>query len=55
MSGKADPAYTDPENIKYFLLDPQYIADNIIYTINQPDGVSISDITIRAAGDYYTE
>lgn len=50
--GKADPDYLDPESIKYFSLHPEYLVDAIIYSINQPMGVSISDITVRASGDY---
>jgi NADP-dependent 3-hydroxy acid dehydrogenase YdfG len=34
-------------------LDPEFLADQIIYAINQPWGVSIGDITVRAAGDGY--
>jgi NADP-dependent 3-hydroxy acid dehydrogenase YdfG len=52
--GKADPAYQDPESIKYFSLSPEYLADAIVYAINQPMGVSISDITVRASGDFLT-
>lgn len=54
-NGTADPKYTDPDSMSYFLLDPRYITDSIIYCINQPAGVSISDMTIRASGDAYTE
>ena len=44
---------TDPENIAYAALDSAYIADQIVHAINQPWGVSLGDITIRAAGDGY--
>lgn len=43
----------DPENIDYAMLAPDHIADAIIYAIDQPWGVSIGDITIRAAGDHF--
>jgi NADP-dependent 3-hydroxy acid dehydrogenase YdfG len=43
----------DPANISYAALAPEHIADAILYAINQPLGVSIGDITIRAAGDQY--
>lgn len=43
----------DPENIEYYALDPAFLADQIIYAINQPWGVSISEITVRASGDAY--
>ena len=37
--------YNDP--------DPQVLADNIIYAINQPWGVSIGDLTVRASGESF--
>jgi NADP-dependent 3-hydroxy acid dehydrogenase YdfG len=43
----------DPENIDYASLAPDHIADAIIYAMNQPWGVSIGDITIRASGDHF--
>ncbi len=52
-SGELPPAQADPENIAYAALSPDYIADQVIHTINQPWGVSLGDVTIRAAGDAY--
>lgn len=43
----------DPENIDYASLAPEHIADAIVHAIDQPWGVSIGDITIRAAGDHF--
>jgi NADP-dependent 3-hydroxy acid dehydrogenase YdfG len=43
----------NPENIDYASLAPEHIADGIIHAINQPWGVSIGDMTIRAAGDHF--
>lgn len=43
----------DPENIDYASLAPEHIADAIIHAIDQPWGVSVGDITIRAAGDHF--
>lgn len=43
----------NPENIDYASLAPEHIADAIIHAINQPWGVSVGDITIRAAGDHF--
>jgi len=51
--GTVPPELTDPEKIGYYALDPEYLADQIIYAINQPWGVSISEITVRASGDAY--
>lgn len=49
----APPAWTDSNNIEYLALAPELLADQIIYAIDQPWGVSISDMTIRASGDLY--
>ncbi len=43
----------DPANIDYASLAPEHIADAIVHVIDQPWGVSIGDITVRAAGDHF--
>lgn len=54
MQGGTFPAERlDPENIDYASLAPEHIADAIIHAIDQPAGVSIGDITVRAAGDHF--
>jgi len=52
-SGEAPPELGDPEQIAYFALSPELLADQIVYAIDQPWGVSISDLTVRASGDEY--
>jgi NADP-dependent 3-hydroxy acid dehydrogenase YdfG len=47
----AEPA--DPDSIQYFALAPELLADQILFVIDQPWGVSISDLTVRASGDSY--
>ena len=44
---------TDQDSIGYGFLTPDHIADAIVHTVNQPWGVAISDVTVRASGDYY--
>lgn len=51
--GRVDEVDLDPESVGYAVLDPQHIVDQIIHAINQPWGVSVGDITIRATGDRY--
>lgn len=51
MASRAD--YHDINSITYCDPDPQILADNIVYLIDQPWGVNVSDITVRAAGDLY--
>lgn len=50
---KAPAEWTDPESIAYVSLEPQYIVEAIVHAIDQPWGVSISDITVRASGDHF--
>ena len=51
--GRIEDVDLDPGSVGYAMLDPQHIVDQIIHAINQPWGVSLGDITIRAAGDRY--
>jgi NADP-dependent 3-hydroxy acid dehydrogenase YdfG len=53
LAGELPPEATDVENIEYYALAPEYLADQIVYAIDQPWGVSIGDITVRASGDGY--
>lgn len=43
----------DPESIAYPSLAPEFIADAIVHAIDQPWGVSIGDVTVRASGDHF--
>ncbi|MCE9648530.1 MAG: SDR family oxidoreductase [Parvibaculum sp.] len=51
--GNNAPELRDPDNPQYAALEPTYIADAVITAINQPWGVSLGDITVRATGDGY--
>ncbi len=51
--GNVEPDQLDPESPGYVALDPSYIADAVITAIDQPWGVSLGDITVRATGDGY--
>ena len=42
-----------PDAMDYASLAPEHIADAIIHAINQPWGVSISEMTVRASGDHF--
>ena len=53
MSGTAEADRLNPDSPKYMALDAAYVADQIVYAMNQPKGVSVSDITVRATGDQY--
>ena len=51
MSGTLPEELASPESVGYFSLAPEYISDAILYVIDQPWGVLISDITVRASGE----
>ena len=51
--GANRPEELDPNSAEYCALDPAFIADQVIHAIDQPKGVSIGDITVRATGDFF--
>jgi len=53
FAAEPDAALTDPDDIRYWTISPEELAEQIVYVIDQPWGVSISDITVRASGDQY--
>jgi NADP-dependent 3-hydroxy acid dehydrogenase YdfG len=52
-AGEAPGELTDPDSIGHAFLAPEHISDAIVHAVNQPWGVAISDMTIRASGDHY--
>ncbi|MCX2979584.1 SDR family NAD(P)-dependent oxidoreductase [Halieaceae bacterium IMCC14734] len=53
LGGELDETSTNPESIGYFALAPEFVADQILYAMNQPWGVSIGELTVRSAGESY--
>lgn len=53
LAGQLPAAELDRNQISYFALDPDSLAEQIVYAINQPWGVSIAEITVRASGEGY--
>lgn len=49
--GLGDPDRLNRESIHCFDFGPEVLADNIIYVMNQPWGVNISEITVRASAE----
>lgn len=47
------PDFHDINSISYNDPDPQILADNILYAINQPLGVDVGDITVRCSNDMF--
>lgn len=50
--GTAPAEWVDPAHIECAFLKPENIVDAMLYAMNQPWGVSIADITVRASGEY---
>ena len=53
MSAEPPPHLVDPDRIEYAALSAELLAEQIVFAIDQPWGVSISDLTVRASGDGY--
>lgn len=53
IEGKISPEAVDTNGIECAIMNAEPIADAIIYAIDQPWGVSIGDVTVRASGDHY--
>ncbi len=49
--GALDAAMQDPDDVRYWAISPEELAAQIVYAIDQPAGVAIADITIRATGE----
>lgn len=45
------PDLQDKEAISCFMASPDVLADNIVFLINQPWGINISDITVRGSNE----
>jgi NADP-dependent 3-hydroxy acid dehydrogenase YdfG len=52
-AGQLPESMLDINDIEYWALDPSSLADEVVHAINQPWGVAITDMTVRAAGDGY--
>lgn len=51
--GGLQPAEHDAADIGYWAITPEDLVRQIVYAIDQPWGVTISDITVRASGEDY--
>jgi NADP-dependent 3-hydroxy acid dehydrogenase YdfG len=51
MGGALDPALADVDDTRYWAIEPEVVAGQVVHAIDQPWGVSIGDITIRATGE----
>jgi NADP-dependent 3-hydroxy acid dehydrogenase YdfG len=53
FGGTAAPEKLDPDSVQYLAISPEELAAAVVHCIDQPWGVNISDITVRATGDAY--
>ena len=53
LSGSLRPEQTDVDSVQYWLITPDDLADAVVHVIDQPWGISISDLTVRASGENY--
>ncbi|NCY17100.1 MAG: SDR family oxidoreductase [Actinobacteria bacterium] len=53
MAGELPASATDPDSIGYWAITPEQLAEAVVHAIDQPWGISISDITVRASGDRF--
>lgn len=51
MSGPVDGPGGDIDSPEYWAIDPAVIAAEVVHAIDQPWGVTIGDVTIRATGE----
>jgi NADP-dependent 3-hydroxy acid dehydrogenase YdfG len=53
MTGALRPEQTDVDSVQYWLITPDDLADAVVHVIDQPWGISLSDVTVRASGENY--
>ena len=53
MEGTLPAEMADPEDIRYWAIPPEELARQVVWVIDQPWGVSISDVTVRASGEEF--
>lgn len=53
IGGALHPEETDVDDVRYWAITPDDLIRQVVYAINQPWGVSIGDITVRASGEDY--
>jgi NADP-dependent 3-hydroxy acid dehydrogenase YdfG len=53
LTGALRPEQTDVDSVQYWLITPDDLANAVVHVIDQPWGISISDVTVRATGENY--
>jgi NADP-dependent 3-hydroxy acid dehydrogenase YdfG len=53
MTGGLHPEEADVDDVRYWAITPDDLVRQIVYAIDQPWGITINDITVRATGEDY--
>ncbi len=53
LTGALRPEQTDVDSVEYWLITPDDLANAVVHVIDQPWGINISDVTVRASGENY--
>ncbi|WP_293001804.1 SDR family oxidoreductase [Mycobacterium sp.] len=53
QSGALEPAQLDVDSVGYWLINPDDLTNAVVHVIDQPWGINISDVTVRASGENY--
>jgi len=53
LTGSLRPEQTDVDSTQYWLITPEDLAAAVVHVIDQPWGITISDVTVRATGENY--
>ncbi|WHU47630.1 SDR family oxidoreductase [Gordonia sp. L191] len=51
--GRLSAELSDVDSIRYWLITPDDLANAVVHVIDQPWGISLSDVTVRASGEDY--
>jgi NADP-dependent 3-hydroxy acid dehydrogenase YdfG len=53
QSGSLRPEQMDVDSVAYWLITPDDLANAVVHVIDQPWGINLSDVTVRASGENY--
>ncbi|HWF68581.1 MAG TPA: SDR family oxidoreductase [Mycobacterium sp.] len=53
QNGALRPEQMDVDSVEYWLITPDDLANAVVHVIDQPWGINISDVTVRASGENY--
>jgi NADP-dependent 3-hydroxy acid dehydrogenase YdfG len=53
MAGSLDEEQRDRDDVRYWTLSPEDLAEQIVAVIDLPWGLNVSDVTVRATGEDY--